>query len=222
MIIFQKSEGALTGAMPVKVTAAAPRLSIQPGRVTAAKQTTQHQLNHLTSTQTKPWTPPRPALPLTAALTSLSYSLSESEFSADGDETEPGSEMPKIVPVLTLTTPDKVYSSQAQRSTSSQSSTGSGTLADEHLMACAERPCFPGVQCEPAKDGGFRCGRCPVGYTGNGHTCKGKLVLSLISKYLKSAEPISNGVIIHIRYSYEKQFSTGLFCSNLVLTKYTP
>lgn len=220
MIIFQKSEGALTGATPVKVTAAAPRLSIQPGRVTAAKQTTQHQLNHLTSTQTKPWTPPRPAL--TAALTSLSYSLSESEFSADGDETEPGSEMPKIVPVLTLTTPDKVYSSQAQRSTSSQSSTGSGTLADEHLMACAERPCFPGVQCEPAKDGGFRCGRCPVGYTGNGHTCKGKLVLSLISKYLKSAEPISNGVIIHIRYSYEKQFSTGLFCSNLVLNKYTP
>ncbi|XP_042075813.1 von Willebrand factor D and EGF domain-containing protein isoform X2 [Haplochromis burtoni] len=170
--VSKKSEGALTGATPVKVTAAAPRLSIQPGRVTAAKQTTQHQLNHLTSTQTKPWTPPRPALPLTAALTSLSYSLSESEFSADGDETEPGSEMPKIVPVLTLTTPDKVYSSLAQRSTSSQSSTGSGTLADEHLMACAERPCFPGVQCEPAKDGGFRCGRCPVGYTGNGHTCK--------------------------------------------------
>ncbi|KAK2857120.1 hypothetical protein Q5P01_005855 [Channa striata] len=37
---------------------------------------------------------------------------------------------------------------------------------------CAERPCFPAVQCEPTVDGGFRCGRCPVGYTGDGQACR--------------------------------------------------
>ncbi|XP_030604190.1 von Willebrand factor D and EGF domain-containing protein-like [Archocentrus centrarchus] len=171
--VSKKSEGALAGATSLKVTPPAPHLSTQPGGVTVPQQTTQSQLNHLASTQPKPWTPPRPALPLTAALTALSYSLSESEFSADGDEAEPGSEMPKIVPVLTLTTPGKtVYSSLAQRATASQPSTGRGAPADKHLMACAERPCFPGVQCEPTMDGGFYCGRCPMGYTGNGRVCK--------------------------------------------------
>lgn len=182
IIIFQKSEGALADGTSLKVTPPAPHLSTQPGSVTAPQQTTQPQLNHLASTQTKAWTPPRPVLPLTAALTALSYSLSESEFSADGDEAEPGSEVPKIVPVLTLTTPGKtVYSSLAQRATS----TGSGAPA---LMACAGRPCFPGVHCEPTMDGSFSCGRCPIGYTGNGRVCKGKLLHSLIADCLKSAE----------------------------------
>ncbi|XP_023151416.2 von Willebrand factor D and EGF domain-containing protein isoform X1 [Amphiprion ocellaris] len=159
--ITKKSEGTTT----LRVTPPAPRLSAQSAGVMPSKQTTQPQL--------KPWTPPRPALPLTAALTALSYSLSESEFSADGDEAEPGSEAPQMVPVVTLTTSGKtVYSFPVQRATSAQALVKSGTTANKHVTTCAERPCFPGVQCEPAVDGSFRCGRCPVGYTGDGRACQ--------------------------------------------------
>ncbi|XP_029306710.1 LOW QUALITY PROTEIN: von Willebrand factor D and EGF domain-containing protein [Cottoperca gobio] len=147
------------GAAPSQVTPPAPRLS-------TGKQAAQPQLHHLASTQARPWTPPRPAFPLTAALTALSYSLSESEFSADGDEADTGSEgpeMPQMVPALTFTTPGKtVHSSPRQRDTSVQP--GGRT--------CADRPCFPGVPCEPVMDEGFRCGRCPVGYTGDGRACR--------------------------------------------------
>ncbi|XP_042369030.1 LOW QUALITY PROTEIN: von Willebrand factor D and EGF domain-containing protein [Plectropomus leopardus] len=159
---LKQSEGALTGATPSRVTPPAPHLSTQ-----TSKQTTQPQLNHLASTQTKPWTPPRHAFPLTAALTALSYSLSESEFSADGDE--PGTEGPDVP--LTFTTPGKT-TSLLQRATSIQPEVQSGTTADKHVTTCADRPCFPGVACEPVTDDGFRCGRCPVGYTGDGRACR--------------------------------------------------
>ncbi|XP_067439212.1 von Willebrand factor D and EGF domain-containing protein isoform X2 [Thunnus thynnus] len=175
-VTVSKSGGALTGATPAKVTPPAPHLSTESGEVMQHKKTTQPQLNHLASTQVKPWTPPRSALPLTAALTALSYSLSESEYSADGDETEPGSEdpeLPPVIPALTLTTPGKtVYSSPLQRATPIQPGVRSATTAEKHMMSCADRPCFPGVQCEPAMDGGFHCGRCPVGYTGDGRACR--------------------------------------------------
>lgn len=179
MIISQQSEGALTGATPSKVTPSGPHLSIHSAKVTQSKKTTQPQLNHLASTQAKPWTPQRPPLPLTSALTALSYSLSESEFSADGDEAEPGSEGPEMLqvfPASTFTTPGKtVYSgSLLQRATSIQPGDRSDTTADKHVTTCADRPCFPGVLCEPGMDGGFRCGRCPVGYTGDGRACRGK------------------------------------------------
>lgn len=181
-----QSEGAQTGETPSKVTLSGPQLSIQ------SKQTTQPQVNHLA----KPWTPPRPVLPLTAALAAMSYSLSESEFSADGDEAEPGSdgpEMPHIVPVLTFTTPGKtVYSSsQFQRSTTIHPGDGSGTTADKQVTTCADRPCFPGVLCEPGVDEGFRCGRCPVGYTGDGRACRGKLD-GLFSSSLTSSRNVRN------------------------------
>ncbi|XP_075684884.1 von Willebrand factor D and EGF domain-containing protein [Rhinoderma darwinii] len=39
-------------------------------------------------------------------------------------------------------------------------------------FTCADSPCFRGVTCEPSKDGGFKCGRCPYGYYGDGRTCK--------------------------------------------------
>ncbi|XP_037617334.1 von Willebrand factor D and EGF domain-containing protein isoform X1 [Sebastes umbrosus] len=160
--VSKQSERALTGATP--------------GKVTQSKQTTQPQLNHLASTQTKPWTPPRPAFPLTAALTAPLYSLSESEFSADGDEAEPGSEgpeMPQMGPALTFTTPGKtVYSPSLQRATAIQPGVRIGMTVDKHVRTCADRPCFPGVPCEPAMDEGFRCGRCPVGYTGDGRACR--------------------------------------------------
>ncbi|XP_071320848.1 von Willebrand factor D and EGF domain-containing protein isoform X2 [Trachinotus anak] len=174
-VTVSKSEAALTGATPLKVTPP-PQLSTQSHEVTQSKQTTEPQLHHLASTQAKPWTPPRPALPLTAALTALSYSLSESEFSADGDEAEPGaegSEMPQVVPALTFTTPGKVvFSSPLQRGTSVQPGLISATTANKQVTTCADLPCFPGVQCEPAVDGGFSCGRCPVGYTGDGRACR--------------------------------------------------
>ncbi|XP_036946841.1 von Willebrand factor D and EGF domain-containing protein isoform X2 [Acanthopagrus latus] len=158
-VTVYKSEGASAS----RVTPSSPHLSTP-----SDKQATQPQLRHLASTQSKPWTRPRPALPLTAALTALSYSLSESEFSADGDETESGSE--QAVPALTFTTPGKtVYSSgPLQRTTSLQPV--DRTTARE--TTCADRPCFPGVLCEPAMDGGYRCGRCPVGYTGDGRACR--------------------------------------------------
>ena len=181
MIISQQSERILTGATP--------------GKVTQSKQTTQPQLNHRASTQTKPWTPPRPAFPLTAALTALSYSLSESEFSADGDEAEPGSEgpeMPQMGPALTFTTPGKtVYSSSLQRATSIQPGVRSGTTADKHARTCADRPCFPGVPCEPAMDEGFRCGRCPVGYTGDGRACRGTALHHSFNDRKKCAKHLS-------------------------------
>ncbi|XP_075951060.1 von Willebrand factor D and EGF domain-containing protein [Anarhichas minor] len=169
----KQSEAAFTGATPAKVTPPAPHLSTQSGKGTQTKQTPQSKLNHLLSTHAKPWTPPRPAFPLTAALTALSYSLPESEFSADGDEAEPGYEEPETVPALTFTTSSKTaYSSPLQRATSIQAAVRSGTTADKHATTCADRPCFPGVPCEPTTDEGFHCGRCPVGYTGDGRACR--------------------------------------------------
>ncbi|XP_076013749.1 von Willebrand factor D and EGF domain-containing protein isoform X2 [Genypterus blacodes] len=139
----------------------------QPGQVT------QPQLNHMTTTQAKPWTPPKLAVPLTAALTSLSLSLSESDFSADGDEAEPGSEsldLLEVIPALTLTTQGRA--AYGYRPTQAQSGVRSGTTADRPARSCADRPCFPGVLCDAAVDGGFSCGRCPAGYTGDGRACR--------------------------------------------------
>ncbi|XP_054065465.1 von Willebrand factor D and EGF domain-containing protein-like isoform X1 [Rissa tridactyla] len=39
-------------------------------------------------------------------------------------------------------------------------------------VVCANTPCFTGVKCEPAEDGGFKCGSCPTGYRGDGITCE--------------------------------------------------
>ncbi|CAM5147132.1 unnamed protein product [Eretmochelys imbricata] len=39
-------------------------------------------------------------------------------------------------------------------------------------ITCANTPCFNRVQCEPAKDGGFKCGHCPSGYNGDEITCQ--------------------------------------------------
>ncbi|XP_030057028.1 LOW QUALITY PROTEIN: von Willebrand factor D and EGF domain-containing protein [Microcaecilia unicolor] len=40
------------------------------------------------------------------------------------------------------------------------------------VVTCADSPCFLGVPCEPREVGGFKCGRCPYGYYGDGVTCK--------------------------------------------------
>ncbi|XP_052532438.1 von Willebrand factor D and EGF domain-containing protein-like isoform X7 [Tympanuchus pallidicinctus] len=46
-------------------------------------------------------------------------------------------------------------------------------ISGSHEKAlCGSTPCFSGVQCELAKDGEFKCGSCPSGYSGNGITCE--------------------------------------------------
>lgn len=140
--------------------------------VTQSKQAVQSQTGYLKPTQARPWTPPRPALPLTAALTALSFSLSESDLSADGDEAGPGPEVPET-PHLDPAVLGRTVHSQPPQPTIVRPRGGSGSAAGSPEVTCTERPCFPGVPCEPSELGGFRCGRCPAGYTGDGRACRG-------------------------------------------------
>ncbi|XP_015227189.1 PREDICTED: von Willebrand factor D and EGF domain-containing protein-like isoform X1 [Cyprinodon variegatus] len=152
--VSQTSERVLTGATTVKAT---------------SSQGVQPQLNHHPSP--KSWTPQRPALPLTAALTVLSYSLPESELSADGDHLDFSLEDAQTQPEPTPTALVRMISSSPlQRPTFTQ--VRNDTAANGHARTCSGKACFPGVQCEPAVGGGSRCGRCPAGYTGDGHNCR--------------------------------------------------
>lgn len=162
---MQPSVVAVTGTPSSSGSPAGLPPSSQSAKVTRTTQTLQSQISYLKPTQARPWTPPRPALPLTAALTALSYSLSESEVSADGDEAGTGPvvlETSHVDPAMQ----DRTVHSLLQRPRS-------GTTADIHEVTCAARPCFPGVPCEPTVDGGVRCGRCPAGYIGDGRACRG-------------------------------------------------
>lgn len=153
-------------------SAAGLQPSLQSAKVTRTTQTLQSQISYLKPTQARPWTPPRLALPLTAALSALSYSLSESEVSADGEEAGIG---PKVLETSHLdpAVPGRTIHSLPQRPTTVESKARSGTTVDIHEVTCADRPCFPDVPCEPTVDGGFRCGRCPAGYIGDGRACRG-------------------------------------------------
>ncbi|KAM6945369.1 von Willebrand factor D and EGF domain-containing protein [Aplochiton taeniatus] len=97
---------------------------------------------------------------------------------ADGDltvEMEPLPEysaVPDIIPAQRLTTPGrKTHNSPLYWVTALHHQTRSA-VTPARPLSCAERPCFPGVPCEPTPDGGFHCGRCPLGYTGDGQACK--------------------------------------------------
>ncbi|GAB6022213.1 hypothetical protein CHUAL_006349 [Chamberlinius hualienensis] len=43
---------------------------------------------------------------------------------------------------------------------------------------CRDAPCFPGVPCYDTPEGGYRCGQCPRGYTGDGIKCERKTTCS--------------------------------------------
>lgn len=120
----------------------------------------------LRPTQARPLTPAGAALPLTAALTSRSYSLSESDLSADGEEAGPG------VPETPQVDPGRTAHSLPPGPATVQPQGRGGATADRPEVTCAARPCFPGVPCEPSASG-FRCGRCPRGYVGDGRACRG-------------------------------------------------
>ncbi|XP_032413040.1 von Willebrand factor D and EGF domain-containing protein isoform X2 [Xiphophorus hellerii] len=146
-----------------------PKITQKSERATALKVTPPQGVQP----QLKSWTPPKPALPLTAALTALSYTLSESEFSADGDEFDPLPESPQAPPAPTPTPLVQAVSIfTPHKPTSNHLKIWSDITANSHVTACSSKPCFPGVQCEPAVGGGFRCGTCPAGYIGDGHACR--------------------------------------------------
>ena len=61
-----------------------------------------------------------------------------------------------------------------------------GRFCEEEIDACEERsePCFPGVLCidlpPPANVSGYKCGKCPAGFTGDGVQCTGETIMIII------------------------------------------
>ncbi|XP_009294487.1 von Willebrand factor D and EGF domain-containing protein [Danio rerio] len=145
-----------------------------------ALRQTQKQSSPATISQARPWTPPDTQRPLTAALTSLSFSFSESEFSADGglgagiqDPYESQPLPQESFTYLGEQSHTKSLSNQpALEKGRHPSKTSNVVLLEERSFSCADVSCFPGVHCELAGDGQSRCGRCPLGYTGNGQMCR--------------------------------------------------
>lgn len=50
-----------------------------------------------------------------------------------------------------------------------------GSLCDQPLPRCTNQTCFPGVTCTDIS-AGVSCGPCPVGFSGDGITCTGKII----------------------------------------------
>ncbi|XP_049327211.1 von Willebrand factor D and EGF domain-containing protein isoform X1 [Astyanax mexicanus] len=146
--------GGFVGVTPKatpKVTPLLKQLPRQPGVVTSAR-----------------------LRPLTAALTSVTFALSESEFSADGDlgvSLEEAGE-PQPLNQASFTTVGKQTHSLAM--SIHPSTQHSRNLVPAHVkgrgVICGDVICFPGVQCIGERS--LRCGRCPLGYTGDGSTCR--------------------------------------------------
>jgi len=214
----------VTAAVPKATSPAAPpQPSSVGGSRTAQSIRTLHPHPHAQiTTPAKPWSPPRPAAPLTAALTVvLSYAAapeSLSEFSADGDVPEEERHQPpegwptrttlptadtrafitsssssgvraagaRYLPLLPGPPPSNATDAAAAAASSSSSvpsATTRGVVGGGAARtSCGDLRCHPGVPCEPAGvvnggggggGRGFRCGRCPPGYIGDGRTCRG-------------------------------------------------
>ncbi|XP_056112597.1 von Willebrand factor D and EGF domain-containing protein isoform X2 [Rhinichthys klamathensis goyatoka] len=168
---FKVSAHGFAGVTPGKVT-----LPHTSRHVEALRQ----QSSLATITRSRPLTPPDNQQPLTAALTSLSFSFSETEFSADGGlgagiqdpyETQP-------LPQESFTYLGEQSNTQSLdnqptlQNRKHQSKSRNVVMLEERSFTCADVPCFPGVHCELAGDGQPRCGRCPLGYTGDGRMCR--------------------------------------------------
>ncbi|XP_059425349.1 von Willebrand factor D and EGF domain-containing protein-like isoform X2 [Carassius carassius] len=161
--------------------------------VTSGKVTLPHTSRHIkalrkspeqsslvTIIRPRPWTPPDSQKPLTAALTSLSFSFPETEFSADGGlgagiqdpyETQPLSQESSTY--LGEQSQTKILENQPTlQNGRHQSKSKNVVLLEERSFTCADIPCFPGVHCELAGDGKPICGRCPLGYIGDGRMCR--------------------------------------------------
>ncbi|KAL2087935.1 hypothetical protein ACEWY4_016763 [Coilia grayii] len=148
------------------------------------------------------WTPAQRLQ--TAALTALSFSFSDAEYSGDGalepgerdgeddSDGDPRPVFPFTTPARRIHTPSfgpgGAGSTQARITTPRMGGISLIGRREPVLQAvtdpepeleldlaplsCEDEPCYPGVQCIPRTGGGYRCGRCPINYIGDGRSCR--------------------------------------------------
>ncbi|KAA0712091.1 von Willebrand factor D and EGF domain-containing protein [Triplophysa tibetana] len=170
---FKVSAGGFLGITP-EVT---PKVNFHTSRQAG---TSQKQSSQVTISRAQSWTLPDAQRPLTAALTSRSFSLSEAEFSADGSlgtgirdpyETQPLSRE-SFTYLKEQDHTQIVDTEENLQDGRLQSKSKNVVVLEERGFTCADVTCFPAVHCELGRDGKLGCGRCPLGYTGDGRTCR--------------------------------------------------
>ena len=172
------------------VTAAVSRttpLAPQPRGTAQSRWTIQPgpQIYHKAPTPAQPGAPPRPVAPLTAVLPAvLSFALPDSsESSADGDERLHPEDLVLTAGLIEVPEggarardPPLLLVHRSSVTTSAAKSVPRGAAARgaaAQTSSCGDLSCHPWVPCEPTREGGLRCGTCPVGYIGDGRTCRG-------------------------------------------------
>ncbi|XP_066511012.1 von Willebrand factor D and EGF domain-containing protein-like [Hoplias malabaricus] len=145
--------GGFVGVTP-KVT---PKVTL---KMTPPRQQLPERLSLVTSPRSRP---------MTAALTAVTFTHSETEFSADGDLGVHLEEVGDPQPLKQTAFTTVGRQTTAQHSVQHSQSATSAQLKDRRVT-CGDVTCFPGVQC--VGEGSYRCGRCPLGYTGDGISCR--------------------------------------------------